>query len=72
MPTSWWCNPLQHPRNAPLMGRVSGADLSGSAIDKGSDVSRGTVWMFDDVTAERQAAELMREARDFGARRKRA
>ncbi|OGB30201.1 MAG: hypothetical protein A3F78_04715 [Burkholderiales bacterium RIFCSPLOWO2_12_FULL_61_40] len=38
--------------------------LSGSAIDH-EDLSRGTVWMFDDVTAERQAAELMREARDL-------
>ncbi len=38
--------------------------LSGSAIDH-DDLSRGTVWMFDDVTAERKAAELMREARDL-------
>lgn len=38
--------------------------LSGSAIDH-EDLSRGTVWMFDDVTAEREAAELMRQARDL-------
>ena len=38
--------------------------ISGSAIDA-SDLSLGTVWMFDDVSAERQAAELMREARDL-------
>ena len=38
--------------------------VSGSAIDA-NDLSRGTVWMFDDVTAERKASELMREARDL-------
>ena len=38
--------------------------ISGSAIDA-DDLSRGTVWMFDDVTAERKASELMREARDL-------
>ena len=38
--------------------------VSGSAIDA-SDLSLGTVWMFDDVSAERKAAELMREARDL-------
>ena len=38
--------------------------LSGSAIDP-QDISRGTVWMFDDVTAEREAAELMRHAKEL-------
>jgi len=38
--------------------------LSGSAIDRG-DLSRGTVWMFDDVTDERKAAELMRHAKEL-------
>jgi two-component system sensor histidine kinase/response regulator len=38
--------------------------LSGSAIDA-RDLSRGTVWMFDDVTEERRAAELMRIAKEL-------
>jgi PAS domain S-box-containing protein len=38
--------------------------VSGAAIDP-KDLSRGTVWMFDDVTEERKAAELMREAKDL-------
>jgi two-component system sensor histidine kinase/response regulator len=38
--------------------------FSGSAIDR-ADLSRGTVWMFDDVTEERQAAELMRHAKEL-------
>jgi two-component system sensor histidine kinase/response regulator len=38
--------------------------LSGSAIDT-NDLTRGTVWMFDDVTAERKAADLMRQAKDL-------
>jgi PAS domain S-box-containing protein len=38
--------------------------LSGSAIDP-QDLGRGTVWMFDDVSDERRASELMRQARDL-------
>lgn len=38
--------------------------LSGSAIDI-SDLSRGTVWMMDDVTAERLAAQTMRQAKEM-------
>ena len=38
--------------------------LSGSAIDP-HDLNRGTVWMFDDVTAERRASELMRKAKEL-------
>ncbi|MDO8699113.1 MAG: PAS domain S-box protein, partial [Rhodoferax sp.] len=38
--------------------------LRGSAIDA-NDLSRGSVWMFDDVTAERTAAELMRQAKEL-------
>ena len=38
--------------------------MSGSAIDVG-DLSRGTVWMFDDITAEREAVDLMREAKEM-------
>ncbi len=38
--------------------------VSGNAIDR-NDLSSGTVWMFDDVTAERKAAELMRQAKEM-------
>jgi two-component system sensor histidine kinase/response regulator len=38
--------------------------LSGAAIDH-QDLSRGTVWMFDDVTEERKAAALMMEAKEL-------
>jgi two-component system sensor histidine kinase/response regulator len=38
--------------------------ISGSAIDA-NDLSLGTVWMFDDVTQERKAAELMRQAKEL-------
>ncbi|QDL54414.1 PAS domain-containing hybrid sensor histidine kinase/response regulator [Rhodoferax aquaticus] len=38
--------------------------LSGSAIDM-NDLSRGTVWMMDDVTAERIAAQTMRQAKEL-------
>ncbi len=38
--------------------------ISGSAIDC-SDLSRGTVWMFDDVTPEREAIQLMRQAKEL-------
>ncbi len=38
--------------------------LSGAAIDH-ADLNRGSVWMFDDVTDERRAAELMREAKEM-------
>ena len=38
--------------------------ISGSAIDP-QDLTRGSVWMFDDVTAEHEAAELMRTAKDL-------
>jgi PAS domain S-box-containing protein len=38
--------------------------MSGSAIDV-SDLTRGSVWMFDDITAERQAVDLMREAKEL-------
>lgn len=38
--------------------------LGGSAIDS-KDLSRGSVWLFDDVSQEREAAELMRKAKDM-------
>ncbi|TXH90678.1 MAG: PAS domain-containing sensor histidine kinase [Rhodoferax sp.] len=38
--------------------------VSGAAIDS-RDLERGTVWMFDDVTEERKAAELMRRAKEL-------
>ncbi len=38
--------------------------INGSAIDA-NDLSLGTVWMFDDVTEERKAAELMRQAKEL-------
>ena len=38
--------------------------ISGSAIDA-DDLSLGTVWMFDDVSEERKAAELMRAAKEL-------
>jgi two-component system sensor histidine kinase/response regulator len=38
--------------------------ISGSAIDA-DDLSLGTVWMFDDVSEERKAADLMRLAKDL-------
>lgn len=38
--------------------------VSGAAIDP-KDLNRGTVWIFDDVTEERKAAELMREAKEL-------
>ncbi|MDT8991394.1 response regulator [Curvibacter sp. APW13] len=38
--------------------------ISGAAIDP-KDLERGTVWMFDDVTEERKAAELMRQAKEL-------
>ena len=38
--------------------------ISGSAIDA-NDLTLGTVWMFDDVSEERKAAELMREAKEL-------
>jgi two-component system sensor histidine kinase/response regulator len=36
--------------------------LSGRAVDP-ADLGKGTVWIIDDVTAEHEAAEAMREAR---------
>jgi two-component system sensor histidine kinase/response regulator len=36
--------------------------LSGRAVDP-ADLDKGTVWIIDDVTAEHEAAEAMREAR---------
>jgi two-component system sensor histidine kinase/response regulator len=36
--------------------------LSGRAVDP-ADLARGTVWIIDDVTAEHEAAEAMREAK---------
>ncbi len=38
--------------------------ISGSAIDA-DDLARGTVWMFDDVTPERETVHLMREAKEL-------
>jgi two-component system sensor histidine kinase/response regulator len=38
--------------------------LSGSAVDP-SDMSRGTVWMLDDVTEERATREAMTKAREL-------
>ncbi|MBK6999570.1 MAG: response regulator [Rhodoferax sp.] len=38
--------------------------INGSAIDA-NDLSLGTVWMFDDVTEERKAAELTRLAKEL-------
>ena len=38
--------------------------ISGSAIDP-NDLARGTVWMFDDVTPEREAVQLMRQAKEL-------
>ena len=38
--------------------------LSGSAIDP-KDLARGSVWMMDDVTAERVAAQTMRQAKEL-------
>lgn len=38
--------------------------ISASAIDS-HDASQGSVWMFDDVTAEREASELMRRAKEM-------
>ncbi len=36
--------------------------LSGRAVDP-ADIAKGTVWIIDDVTAEHEAAEAMREAK---------
>ncbi len=38
--------------------------MSGSAIDT-QDLDKGTVWMFDDVSAEHEAVQLMREAKEI-------
>jgi two-component system sensor histidine kinase/response regulator len=51
-----------------LFRRKDGTDfmcrLSGTAIDAG-DLSRGTVWMFNDITRERQTVEAMQQAKDL-------
>src|SRR5436190_1403146 len=48
------------------LSRIDGTQfwcrVSGRAIDP-SDLKRGTVWMLDDVTEERAAAEALREAK---------
>ena len=58
---------LTHASTQPLRkkdGSSFWCRISGSAIDA-NDLARGTVWMFDDVTPEREAVQLMREAKDL-------
>jgi PAS domain S-box-containing protein len=58
---------LTHASTQPLRkkdGSSFWCRISGSAIDA-DDLARGTVWMFDDVTPEREAVQLMREAKDL-------
>ncbi|HYD55599.1 MAG TPA: response regulator [Burkholderiales bacterium] len=62
-------------RRERLFRRMDGSTfwcrLSGRAVDP-ADLSKGTVWLFEDVTEERRAAEALREAKDIAEEATRA